>query len=144
MSKIIPSSVAEVARANTDVLVGYIGQACVLFQISSEVRDVLRDNAAVSYADGVETFVLIHWSPEIRLLKSLGLYTEEKAPLPILAHFTFEDDPMPGDLFELEYEFVVGSEKTNHFAVTDRKIMGQDAQFKAVWVVAPARSWPIV
>ncbi len=143
MSKIIPTSVATTRRANTDTLVEYMGQNCTLYKIATETTDKLRDKATVTYDAGVETQVLIHWSPEIRLLKSLGLYSEEKAPLPVLSYFRHSDDPMPGDLFTLAYAYAVGSTKTNRFEIIDRKILGQDTEVIAVWVIAPARSWPL-
>lgn len=142
MSKIIPASVAEVRRRNSDRAVEYAGLECALFKVASENRDKLGDGGTVTYDDEVSTYVQIVWTPEIRLLKSLGLYTEEKAPLPILAFFKYEDDVNRGDYFELEYDYAVGDTKTNRFQVTDRRVMGHGEETVDVWQLAPMRKVP--
>jgi hypothetical protein len=142
VSNIIPGSVAEARRANTDKLVEYVGLDCILYKVESREGDKLDDNPTIVYAPGIDTQVQIMWTPEIRLLKELGLYTEEKAPLPILAYFKYEDDPKPGDYIELEYEYAVGSSKTNRFAVVDRRVLGHGEEVVDVWQIAPLRSTP--
>lgn len=139
MSKIVPIEVVEARRQNTDTLVGYAGLDCVLRKVATIARDKLGDGKTYTWQDPIETQVQIVWSPEIRLLKALGLYTEEKAPLPILAYFKFEDDPNVDDWFELRYEFTVGRIKTNKFEVVDRKILGHGAETVTIWQIAPIR-----
>lgn len=139
MSKIVPIEVVEARRQNTDVLVGYVGLDCVLHKVATLTRDKLGDGKVYTWQAPVQTQVQVVWSPEIRMLKALGLYTEEKASLPILAYFKFEDDPNVDDYFELQYEFTVGRVKTNKFEVVDRKILGHGAETVTVWQIAPIR-----
>lgn len=139
MSKIVPSEVAGIRRDNTDVLVEYEGLDCVLHKVNTLQRDKLGDGKTFTWQDPIETQVHIIWSPEIRMLKALGMYTEEKAPLPIIAYFKFEDDPNVEDYFELEYEYTVGRVKTNKFEVVDRKILGHGEETITVWQIAPLR-----
>ena len=139
MSKIVPIEVVEARRQNTDTLVEYEGLDCVLHKVDTLTRDKLGDGKTFTWQDPIETQVHIIWSPEIRMLKALGLYTEEKAPLPILAYFRFADDPNIEDWFELEYEYTVGRVKTNKFEVVDRKILGHGAETVTVWQIAPLR-----
>ena len=73
------------------------------------------------------------------MLKDLGLYTEEKAPLPVLAYFKFDDDPNQFDYVELLYEYTVNRVKTNKFEVVDRKILGHGEETVTVWQIAPLR-----
>lgn len=139
MSKIVPIEVVEARRQNTDTLVEYAGLDCVLHKVDVLTKDNLGDGKTFTWQDPIDTQVQIVWSPEVRLLKALGLYTEEKAPLPILAYFKFEDDPNVNDWFELQYEFTVGRIKTNKFEVVDRKILGHGAETVTVWQIAPLR-----
>lgn len=139
MSKIIPSVVADIRRQNADTLVGYAGLDCVLHKVATVVKDKLGDGRTFTWQDPIDTQVQIIWSPEIRLVKALGLYTEEKAPLPILAYFKFEDDPNVWDYIELEYEYTVQRIKTNKFEVVDRKILGHGEETVTVWQIAPIR-----
>lgn len=139
MSKIVPQSVVEVRRKNADTLVGYAGLDCQLFKVDTLTKDKLGDGKTFTWQDPIDTQVQIVWSPEIRLLKALGLYTEEKAPLPVLAYFKFEDDPNVHDYIELEYEFTVNRIKTNKFEVVDRKILGHGNETVTVWQIAPIR-----
>jgi len=139
MSKIVPIEVVEARRKNADTLVGYAGLDCVLHKVNTVTRDRLGDAKTFTWQDPIETQVQIIWSPEIRLLKALGMYTEEKAPLPILAYFKFEDDPNVYDYIELPYEFTVERVKTNKFEVVDRKILGHGAETVTVWQIAPIR-----
>ncbi len=143
MSKLVPTEVAEVRRLNTDVLVGYMGLDCWLYKITSTTLDKLRSDPTFVFAAPIRTQVQIIWTPDIRMLKSLGLYTEEKAPLPILSYWKFADDPSKYELFELDYEFAVGDTKTNRFQIVDRRILGHGIETITVWLVAPARRWPI-
>jgi hypothetical protein len=142
LSKVIPSSVAEVRRGNSDVLVEYAGLDCVLYKVTDRSKDYLGDGGTRTYDDGTETYVQIVWTPEIRLLKSLGMYTEEKAPLPILAYFKYADDPQPHDYIELEYDYAAGGAKTNRFEVADRRVMGHGEETVDVWLLAPLRKVP--
>lgn len=139
MSKIVPQSVVDARRENTDTLVEYAGLDCRLFKVDTITRDKLGDGKAFTWQDPVATHVQIVWSPEIRLLKALGLYTEEKAPLPVLAYFRFEDDPNVFDYIELDYEFTVARVRTNKFEVVDRKILGHGSETVTVWQIAPIR-----
>jgi len=139
VSKIVPASVVAARRANTDTLVGYAGLDCVLHKVDVVTKDKLGDGKSFTWQDPVETQVQIIWSPEIRLLKDLGLYTEEKAPLPVLAYFKFEDDPNQFDYIELEYEYTVNRIKTSKFEVVDRKILGHGEETVTVWQIAPLR-----
>lgn len=139
MSKIVPQSVVDARRANTDTLVEYAGLDCRLFKVDTITKDKLGDGKTFAWQAPVETQVQIMWSPEIRLLKALGLYTEEKAPLPVLAYFKFGDDPNVFDYIELDYEFTVGRVRTNKFEVVDRKILGHGAETVTVWQIAPIR-----
>lgn len=140
-SKIVPSVVAQTTRQNIDTIVGYMGTECILYKVATRTVDKLRDRVtSVSYESGISTHVRIIWSPEIRLLKHLGLYTEGVTP--ILAFFKFEDDPKKNDYFELEYEYDTGEFKTNVFQVVDRKIKGHGVEQVATWVIAPLRSAP--
>lgn len=140
MSKIFPSEVAEALRGNTDKMIEITGQTCRLKRLSSQTVDKLGDIQTNVYSEPVATYVQIHWSPEIRLLKALGLFVEDGRVLPILAYFKFSDDPKVGDLVEFDYEYSVGSIKTNKFQVVDRRVRGHDAEARAVWVIAPLRS----
>ena len=141
MSNIFPREVAEAIRKNTDKLVDTIGQECNLFRVTQTATDGLGDHFIEDIVGPIPTKVLIHWSPEVRRLKELGLYTEEPhSSIPILAYFKFEDDPKQGDYVELEYEYSVGDIKTNKFDVVDRKLRGQGAEARSVWVLAPKRS----
>jgi len=139
MSKIVPSSVVQVRRDNTDVLVSYAGLNCQLIKVDTVTKDKLGDGKTYTWHDPVATQVQIIWSPEIRMLKDLGLYTEEKAPLPVLAYFKFDDDPNIDDYIELEYEYTVARVKTNKFEVVDRKILGHGEETVTVWQIAPLR-----
>ena len=139
MSKIVPQSVVDARRFNADLLVGYAGLDCVLHKVDTLTKDKLGDGKTFTWQDPIETQVQIVWSPEIRLLKELGLYTEEKAPLPILAYFKFEDDPNVYDYIELDYEYTVNRIKTNKFEVVDRKILGHGSETVTVWQIAPIR-----
>ena len=139
MSKIVPESVVEARRLNTDTLVGYTGLDCQLFKVDVLTKDKLGDGKSFTWQNPIDTQVQIIWSPEIRLLKSLGLYTEEKAPLPVLAYFKFEDDPNVNDYIELQYAYTVNRIKTNKFEVVDRKILGHGAETVTVWQIAPLR-----
>jgi hypothetical protein len=86
----------------------------------------------------IPTYVRIEWSPEIRLLKSLGLYSEDTKP--ILAYFKFADDPVVDEYIELDVEYHVESNvKTNKFKIVDRKFIGYGVEQKAVWIIAPMR-----
>ena len=84
MSRIIPSAVAGVRRRNADKAVRYAGLDCVLHKVATRTGDKLDDDPTIEYADPIDTQVQVVWTPNIRMLKSLGLYTEEKAPLHIL------------------------------------------------------------
>ena len=139
MSKIVPDAVVEARRENTDTLVEYAGLDCRLFKVDVLTKDKLGDGKSFTWQDPIATQVQIIWSPEIRMLKSLGLYTEEKAPLPILAYFKFADDPNVNDYIELPYEYTVRRIKTNKFEVVDRKILGHGAETVTVWLIAPLR-----
>ncbi len=139
MSKIVPQSVVDARRENTDTLVGYAGLDCRLIKVATVTKDKLGDGKTFTWQDPIATQVQIIWSPEIRLLRELGLYTEEKAPLPVLAYFKFEDDPNVNDYIELEYAFTVARVKTNKFEVVDRKILGHGAETVTVWQIAPVR-----
>ena len=139
MSKIVPSSVVDARRANTDTLVGYAGLDCTLHKVETMQKDKLGDGKTFTWQAPISTQVQIIWSPEIRLLKDLGLYTEEKAPLPIVAYFKFADDPNVYDYIELEYEYTVQRVKTNKFEVVDRKILGHGEETVTVWQIAPIR-----
>jgi len=140
MSKLIPSVVAETRRKNTDTVIGYMGLDCELYKQESSTPDVLRRESSIVFAAPVSTQVQIIWSPNIRMLKSLGMYTEEKAPLPIVAYFKFEDDVNRGDYIELDYEYAVGDVKTNKFEVVDRRVLGHGAEVVDVWQIAPKRA----
>lgn len=139
MSKIVPDSVVDARRDNADTLVEYAGIDCQLFKVATITKDKLGDAKTFTWHDPIATQVQIVWSPEIRLLKDLGLYTEEKAPLPILAYFKFVDDPNINDYIELPYEYTVDRVKTNKFEVVDRKILGHGNETVTVWIVAPIR-----
>ncbi len=139
MSKIIPDSVVEARRKNADTLIEYAGLPCRLFKVDTLQRDKLGDGKTFTWQDPIDTFVQIMWTPEMRLLKALGIYTEEKAPLPILAYFKFADDPNQNDYIELEYEYTVQRIKTNKFEVVDRKILGHGNETVTVWQIAPIR-----
>lgn len=138
-SKIIPWSVVEARRANTDTLVEYAGLACRLFKVDTLTRDKLGDGKTFTWQDPVDTHVQIIWSPEIRMLQELGLYTEERAPLPIIAYFRFADDPSIHDYIELDYEYTVRRVRTNKFEVADRRILGHGNETVTVWLLAPIR-----
>ena len=139
MSKIVPIEVVKARRENTDTLVEYIGLDCQLFKVDTVTKDKLGDGKTFTWHDPIATQVQIIWSPEIRMLKSLGLYTEEKAPLPVLAYFKFADDPNQFDYIELPYEYTVNRIKTSKFEVADRKILGHGAETVTVWLLAPLR-----
>ena len=139
MSKIVPQSVVDARRANTDTLVEYAGLDCRLFKVNTVAKDKLGDGKTFTWKDPIATQVQIIWSPEIRLLRDLGLYTEEKAPLPVLAYFKFEDDPNVYDYIELDYAFTVARIKTNKFEVADRLILGHGAETVTIWQIAPMR-----
>lgn len=138
MSKLFPKELADVLRVNTDSLVELNGQHCRLHKVEGvSYTDTLRDKAIITFKDPIDTYVLIHWSPEVRRLKALGLFVEGE--LPILAYFKFEDDPNAKDYIELDYHYSIGDMKTNKFEITDRKLRGHDAEARAVWVLAPRR-----
>ena len=73
------------------------------------------------------------------MLKELGLYTEEKAPILIISYFKFADDPNQNDYIELDYEYTVQRIKTNKFEVTDRKILGHGEETITIWLLSPIR-----
>lgn len=140
MSKIVPNSVVQVRRDNTDTLVEYSGVDCRLFKVDTKQKDKLGDGKTFTWHDPIATQVQIIWSPEIRMLKALGMYTEEKAPLPILAYFKFADDPMIEDYIEIDYVYAsTNGYKTNKFEVVDRKILGHGDETVTVWQIAPIR-----
>jgi hypothetical protein len=116
-----------------------MGLDCILYKVT-RVPDKLGDGGTTSYDSGTDTEVQILWDPDIKMLKELGLYTEDKTP--ILSYFKFEDDPNQGDYIELEYDYAVGSAKTNRFEVEDRKVLGHGEELVVVWVLAPMRVVP--
>lgn len=139
-SKIVPSVVAEIGRRNIDTLVEYMGDPCNLYKVVSVTNDdALADKQTIVYSDmPIRTKVRILWSPEVKLLKMLGLFTEDTKP--ILAYFKFEDDPVQDEYIELDIEYHVdGTIKTNKFKIVDRKFIGYGVEQKAVWVIAPMR-----
>ena len=138
---IYPSEVAAILRANFDKLVGIIGQECSLFKATVTPKDILGEALTYEYSSAIPTSVLIRWSPEVRRLKELGLYTDDPhSVLPILAYFKFEDDPVIDDYIELEFEYSIGDIKTNKFEIVDRKLRGHGAEARSIWVIAPKRS----
>ncbi len=143
MSKLFPKSLASNLRNTMDEMIKLNGQDVTLYH-ATVVEDDLGDSETITYGSGISTTVLIHWSPEIRRLKSLGLYVEG-APLPILAYFKYADRPEVRDYIKLEYQYPVTDEnsvssKTNKFQVVDIKIRGHDAEALSVYVIAPKRS----
>lgn len=138
-SKVIPSVVAETTRGNIDVLIDYLGDECDLYKVLTVTADdALGDKRTIVYSDmPIRTKVRVDWSPEIRLLKSLGLFTEDTKP--ILAFFRFKDDPKRDDYIVFDVEYDTGTIKTNKFQVVDRKFIGYGVEQRAIWVLAPMR-----
>lgn len=133
-----PSVVAQIGRQNLDSLITYLGTNCWLYKVATRVaRDGLDSTFDTTYDPPIQTHVRIVWSPEIRLLKALGLYDEDV--LPILAYFKFADDPKQDDYIELDVEYAVGDIVTNKFVIVDKKFHGYGIEQSAVWVIAPRR-----
>jgi hypothetical protein len=125
-------------RGNTDTLIECIGQDVTLYKVATTALDTLGDKKTFTYADPIETQCKIHWTPEIRRLKELGLYAEGES-LPILCYFKFEDDVHVNDYILLPFEYQTADIITNTFTVADRKLIGQDAEARAVYIIAPRR-----
>jgi hypothetical protein len=92
VSKLIPRRTIDAIRQNVNVALDIAGIACTLYIPTNlshgiaeklDVWDTPGDLTYISYSSTVFPI----WSPQTKLLKKLGLYTE--GTIPILARFPF-------------------------------------------------------
>jgi len=157
-TRMLPRASIDVLRDYVDIALSAIGIDCTLYiptntsYSEAEKLDVFAtpsDYAHLSYS----AKVFINWSPNVRLLKKLGLFTEDQ--LPILARLGNKavalEGPNQGSIvvintvlrsyIRMEPEFIPENyEGVEEFTVVDVATQGfQDAIIRRIYSLVPRR-----
>jgi len=157
-TRMLPRGSIDVLRDYVDIALDAIGMDCTLYiptntsYIEAEKLDVFAKPSDYNYTSySAKTF--INWSPKVRILKKLGLFTEDQ--LPILARFgnkavalegpnkglKVSIDTMLHSYIKIEPEFI--SEKyvgIEEFEIVDVASQGfQDAVIRRIYSLVPRR-----
>lgn len=154
MSNLIPSNTVISLRNAVDKILNYYGIDCTLYipkNISyneAEKLDIYLADSDLQY-DAYETKVFLDFSPDIRKLRKLGLFTENT--IPIVAKFgryatpIGQTQPIEVDIprkswFVISTEHLSGQNDITEFEVVDVVLL--EFHDKIIWqerLVAPRR-----
>ena len=138
-----PHELVVATRSTLAMIVEQVGLPCQLYlpvDLTVVDDDIYKELPAIEYEDAIETKVYIDWTPSIKKVIDLGIYTEDS--LPILAYFKAEDNVVRGSWFDISVLYTTPrSIQTSEFDVVDQRVIGTHAREEVIqhFVVAPKR-----
>ena len=138
-----PHELVVATRSTLAMIVEQVGLPCQLYlpvDLTVVDDDIYKESPAVEYEDAIETKVYIDWTPSIKKVIDLGIYTEDS--LPILAYFKAEDNVVRGSWFDINVLYNnPRSIQTSQFDVVDQRVIGMAAREEVLqhFVISPKR-----
>ena len=139
-----PHEIVVATRSTLAMIVEQVGLPCQLYlprDLTVVDADIYKELPTIEYEPPKETKVYIDWTPSIKKVIDLGIYTEDS--LPILAYFKAEDDVVRGSWFSISVLYTTPRDiQTSEFDVVDQKVIGTHAGEEVIqhFVIAPRRT----
>ena len=144
MSLLLPQETIDTLRTFNDLSVDLYGIDCILYVPNNEntidpnaIYDV---NSTVLTYDRFNSKVFIEWSPNIKELKKLGIFTEGE--LPIIAYFRNYPRVVIGSYISIALQYIPRQFdfNTGEFSIVDVVVKGlYNAEVTKAYKIAPRR-----
>lgn len=125
MSTQLPKSIIEALRTNNDISVNTFGYDCELYIPNNleevESRDIYAKPSDSTF-DSSHEKVFLTFSPTIKQLQRLGIFTEDS--IPIVAWFRNDPEIVIGSWFKLNVEYIPNVLDSEEFEITDVVVPG--------------------
>ena len=138
-----PHELVVATRSTLAMIVEQVGLPCQLYlpkDLTVVDDDIYKELPVIEYEDAIETKVYIDWTPSIKKVIDLGIYTEDS--LPILAYFKAEDNVVRGSWFDINVLYNnPRSIQTSEFDVVDQRVIGMASREEVLqhFVISPRR-----
>ena len=138
-----PHEIVIATRSTLAMIVEQVGLPCQLYlpkDLTVVDSDIYKELPTIEYEPAIETKVYIDWTPSIKKVIDLGIYTEDS--LPILAYFKAGDNVVRGSWFEISvlYNNPLNIQ-TSSFDIVDQRVIGVHGGEEVLqhFVIAPRR-----
>ena len=143
MSKMIPQETINVLRQYTNLAVDTYGYDCTLY-IPNNLNTIENYDVYVKPSDFAyktyNTSVFIEWSPDVKRLRKIGVFTEDE--IPMIAWFKNLPDVVRGSYFKINVQHIPGKTvEEDEFEIVDELIKGMgDMVALYGYKIAPKRT----